>query len=202
MWDMWGISLYDYELWQERDYEILIMWPISRNGPQFQIFTVLITIVSAEGRRKTGNYSGSPHCSRADRSVCAIIFDICFILARCVVIFRSRCLCDWSPLYWVCRFFPAVDWISLSHFKDGKCMSAWESNWTQQRWRCTLNISVMFLHSTVTCDKKDLMPDQVAVLVLLWEFTITQLSRFPSDSVDLCVYCRSSSRTQRSGPMV
>lgn len=49
------------------------MWPILENVLQFQIFTVLITIVSAEGRRMTGNHTGSPHCSKSDCSICAVI---------------------------------------------------------------------------------------------------------------------------------
>ncbi len=89
---MWGMSSCDYELWRERDYEILIMQPILENVPQFQIFTVLIMIVSTEGRRMTGNHTDSLHCTKPDTKICFLqlnnwgalccLFDICFIHAQ------------------------------------------------------------------------------------------------------------------------
>lgn len=50
------------------DYEIPIMRPILENAPPLQIFTVLITIASAEGRRMTGNHTDSSHCADPDVS--------------------------------------------------------------------------------------------------------------------------------------
>lgn len=67
---MWDMSSCDYELWRERDYEIPIMRPILETVLRFQIFTVLIMIVSTERRRMTGNGTDSLQCTESDTRIC------------------------------------------------------------------------------------------------------------------------------------